>query len=50
MSERTVWRWLAPPKPAAPAVRPRYELSDTDRAALAFYRGNVAAWSGPGGR
>ncbi|WP_329305818.1 hypothetical protein [Streptomyces anulatus] len=21
VSERTVWRWLAPPKPAAPAVR-----------------------------
>jgi hypothetical protein len=43
VAERTVWRWLAPPKSAAPAVRPRYELSDTDRAALAFYRGNVAA-------
>ncbi|MFC9817411.1 transposase family protein [Streptomyces virginiae] len=43
VSERTVWRWLAPPKPAAPAVPPRYELSETDRAALAFYRGNVAA-------
>ncbi|MER6018827.1 Mu transposase C-terminal domain-containing protein [Streptomyces anulatus] len=43
VSERTVWRWLAPPKPAAPAARPRYELSETDRAALAFYRGNVAA-------
>ncbi|MFD3974071.1 hypothetical protein [Streptomyces cyaneofuscatus] len=43
VSERTVWRWLAPPKPAAPAVRPRYELSEADRAALAFYQGNVAA-------
>ncbi|QEU83500.1 DDE-type integrase/transposase/recombinase [Streptomyces viridosporus] len=43
VSERTVWRWLAPPKPAAPAVRLRYELSETDRDALAFYRGNVAA-------
>ncbi|MEU1785024.1 hypothetical protein ABZ553_03825 [Streptomyces sparsogenes] len=43
VSERTVWRRLAPPKPAAPAVRPRYELSETDRDALAFYRGNVAA-------
>lgn len=43
MSERSVWGWLAPPKSAAPAVRPRYELSETDRAALAFYRGNVAA-------
>ncbi|WP_030742502.1 hypothetical protein [Streptomyces sp. NRRL F-5135] len=43
VSERTVWRWLAPPKPAAPAARPRYELSDTDRAGFAFYRGNVAA-------
>ncbi|MFC8898523.1 Mu transposase C-terminal domain-containing protein [Streptomyces cinereoruber] len=44
VSERTVWRWLAPPKPpTAPAPRPRYELSETDRDALAFYRGNVAA-------
>ncbi|MFF1419881.1 Mu transposase C-terminal domain-containing protein [Streptomyces sp. NPDC058280] len=43
VAERTVWRWLAPPKPASSAVRPRYELSETDRAALAFYRGNVAA-------
>lgn len=43
VSERTVWRWLAPPKLAAPVVRPRYELSQTDRDALAFYRGNVAA-------
>ncbi|MER0445738.1 hypothetical protein ABR738_14405 [Streptomyces sp. Edi4] len=41
--ERTAWRRLAPPKPAAPAVRPRYELSETDRAVLAFYRGKVAA-------
>ncbi|MFJ9079366.1 Mu transposase C-terminal domain-containing protein [Streptomyces sp. NPDC102278] len=43
VSERTVWRWLAPPNPDEPAARPRYELSDTDRAAFAFYRGNVAA-------
>ncbi|WP_405689802.1 helix-turn-helix domain-containing protein [Streptomyces sp. NBC_00057] len=43
VSERTVWRWLAPPKAAEPAVRPRYELSATDQAAFAFYRGNVAA-------
>ncbi|MGY3684975.1 hypothetical protein [Streptomyces sp. TE33382] len=43
VSERTVWRWLAPPKPTAPAVRPRYELSETDRAALASCRDNVAA-------
>ncbi|MFF8035843.1 transposase [Streptomyces sp. NPDC016626] len=43
VSERTVWRWLAPPKSAELAARPRYELSDTDRAAFAFYRGNVAA-------
>ncbi|WP_281154664.1 transposase [Streptomyces sp. HYC2] len=43
VSERTVWRWLAPQKPSARAARPRYELSETDRDALAFYRGNVAA-------
>lgn len=43
VSERTVWRWLAPPKAAVSAGRPRFELSDTDRAAFAFYRGNVAA-------
>ncbi|WP_327258196.1 hypothetical protein [Streptomyces sp. NBC_01244] len=28
VSERTVWRWLAPPKPAGLAARPRFELSD----------------------
>ncbi|MEV6549210.1 hypothetical protein AB0M57_10915 [Streptomyces sp. NPDC051597] len=41
-----MWRWLAPPKtgaPAEPVERPRYELSDTDRAAFAFDRGNIAA-------
>ncbi|MEU7159190.1 hypothetical protein AB0A98_22540 [Streptomyces chrestomyceticus] len=43
VSERTVWRWLAPQRPATPAARPRYELSDTDRAAFVFYRGNIAA-------
>lgn len=44
VTERTVWRWLTPPRPEAGAVaRPHYELSDTDREAFAFYRGNVAA-------
>ncbi|WP_331747611.1 Mu transposase C-terminal domain-containing protein (plasmid) [Streptomyces sp. NBC_00853] len=43
VSERTVWRWLSSPEEAAPAERPRYVLSDTDREAFAFYRGNVAA-------
>ncbi|MEU1485799.1 Mu transposase C-terminal domain-containing protein [Streptomyces sp. NPDC005752] len=43
VSERTVWRWLSPPGTAGPAERPRYMLSETDREAFAFYRGNVAA-------
>ncbi|WP_331718491.1 Mu transposase C-terminal domain-containing protein [Streptomyces virginiae] len=44
VSERTVWRWLS--SPAARPVRqsrPRYLLSETDREAFAFYRGNIAA-------
>lgn len=45
VTERTVWRWLAPPRAetGTPAPRPHYELSDTDREAFAFYRGNIAA-------
>ncbi|GGV45261.1 hypothetical protein GCM10010293_53150 [Streptomyces griseoflavus] len=44
VSERTVWRWLSPPadRPAR-QPRPRYGLSETDREAFAFYRGNIAA-------
>ncbi|MFE7235933.1 Mu transposase C-terminal domain-containing protein [Streptomyces sp. NPDC057596] len=44
VSERTVWRWLSAPV-ARPArqPRPRYALSETDREAFAFYRGNIAA-------
>ncbi|MFI5773657.1 Mu transposase C-terminal domain-containing protein [Streptomyces sp. NPDC051658] len=44
VSERTVWRWLSPPA-ARPARQPRphYLLSETDREAFAFYRGNTAA-------
>ncbi|NEB59736.1 DDE-type integrase/transposase/recombinase [Streptomyces sp. SID8111] len=44
VSERTVWRWLSPPA-ARPARQPRahYVLSETDREAFAFYRGNTAA-------
>ncbi|MFJ2863980.1 Mu transposase C-terminal domain-containing protein [Kitasatospora sp. NPDC087314] len=50
VSERTVWRWLARESAPAPALadlrtgaRARYELSETDREAFAFYRGNVLA-------
>jgi putative transposase len=40
VSERSVWRWLvAPPAPATQGFR----LSETDRAAFADFRGNVAA-------
>ncbi|MFF1873198.1 Mu transposase C-terminal domain-containing protein [Kitasatospora herbaricolor] len=46
VTERTVWRWLAGSDRAAPRnrrTRPRYELTDTDRAAFAHFRGNVLA-------
>ncbi|MFB7264981.1 hypothetical protein ACFCXH_22925 [Streptomyces nojiriensis] len=44
VSERTVWRWLSPPA-ARTTRQPRtgYVLSETDREAFAFYRGNTAA-------
>lgn len=44
VAPRTVWRWLAG-QGSAP-VRPRrdrFHLSDTDREAYAYYRGNVSA-------
>jgi hypothetical protein len=39
ISERTVWRHLA----KGPPVPPDYQLSETDREAFAYYRGNIAA-------
>ncbi|GAB2485828.1 Mu transposase C-terminal domain-containing protein [Nocardiopsis aegyptia] len=44
VSERTVWRWIAPHTPQDDGrARPGYRLTDTDRAAYAFYRGNATA-------
>ncbi|GGO57811.1 hypothetical protein GCM10012286_75490 [Streptomyces lasiicapitis] len=45
ITARTVWRWLAAgtDKPAERQARPSYTLTDTDREAYAFYRGNVSA-------
>lgn len=40
VAERTVWRWLGPELAAAAT---RYVLSDADREAFAYFRGNVAA-------
>lgn len=44
VSERTVWRWIDSHAPESDGrSRPGYRLTDTDRAAYAFYRGNAAA-------
>lgn len=44
VSERTVWRWIDPQAPDGDRrSRPGYRLTDTDRAAFVFYRGNAAA-------
>ncbi|MFD7258403.1 Mu transposase C-terminal domain-containing protein [Streptomyces sp. NPDC059874] len=45
VSTRTVWRWLADAgdEPTERQARPRYILTEADREAYAFYRGNVSA-------
>ncbi|RJL23166.1 Mu transposase C-terminal domain-containing protein [Bailinhaonella thermotolerans] len=44
ITERTVWRWLATPgQDRAPQGRQPYRLSETDREAYAYFRGNVTA-------
>lgn len=44
VSERTVWRWIGTQEPQADGrARPGYQLTDTDREAFAFYRGNATA-------
>ncbi|WP_242911480.1 Mu transposase C-terminal domain-containing protein [Actinomadura terrae] len=44
ITERTVWRWLATPEQGRkPQGRAPYRLTDTDREAYAYFRGNVAA-------
>lgn len=44
VAERTVWRWLGQDAPAAARTGPaRYALSATDREALAYFRGSIAA-------
>src|ERR1700737_1319909 len=48
IAERTLWRWLAGDLPRTHA-RSSYALTETDRAAYAAARGNVAAaWRAPG--
>ena len=42
IAERTLWRWLAGALPRTHA-RSSYALTETDRAAYAVARGNVAA-------
>ena len=45
VSERTVRRWMEPgaqPGPSRPGTAP-YLLSETDREAFAYFRGNIAA-------
>jgi putative transposase len=43
VDERTVRRWLARTEQARPTRPELYRLTETDRAAYAYYRGNVAA-------
>ena len=44
VGERTVWRWLARGEAQGRPARPeRHELTDTDREAFAYFRGNVTA-------
>ncbi|MFJ2864124.1 hypothetical protein [Kitasatospora sp. NPDC087314] len=43
VAERTVWRWLSTPPPTQQWHRSSYRLTDVDREAFAFYRGNIAA-------
>lgn len=44
VDERTVWRWLGRgPSQGRPGRPERHELSDTDREAFAYFRGNVTA-------
>ncbi|OOC52444.1 MULTISPECIES: Mu transposase C-terminal domain-containing protein [Nocardiopsis] len=44
VSERTVWWWIDPHAPRADGrARSGYRLTDIDRAAYAFYRGNATA-------
>jgi hypothetical protein len=43
VDERTVRRWLARAEQDRPVRPDRYRLSEADREAYAFYRGNVAA-------
>ncbi|MGV9383512.1 hypothetical protein ACWDRB_47400 [Nonomuraea sp. NPDC003707] len=46
VDERTVWRWISQDGPGARAARPGkqpYQLSETDREAFAYYRGNISA-------
>lgn len=43
VGERTVWRWLDRGEQTRPRRPERYELSDTDREAYAYFRGNVTA-------
>ncbi|WP_017590842.1 Mu transposase C-terminal domain-containing protein [Nocardiopsis ganjiahuensis] len=44
VSERTVWRWIdAKTREADGRERPGYQLTETDREAYTFYRGNAAA-------
>ncbi|WP_413230040.1 integrase catalytic domain-containing protein [Kitasatospora herbaricolor] len=43
VAERTVWRWISAPSPAQRRPQSSYRLTDIDREAFAFYRGNVAA-------
>ncbi|MDE3721400.1 DDE-type integrase/transposase/recombinase [Nocardiopsis sp. N85] len=44
VSERTVWRWIDPDAPVVDGrERLGYRLTDTDRSAYAFYRGNATA-------
>ncbi len=43
VDERTVRRWLARTDQARPVRPERYHLSEVDREAYAFFRGNVAA-------
>lgn len=43
VSERTVWRWLSTPPRTMQQARSSYRLTDIDREAFAFFRGNVAA-------
>ena len=43
VDERTVRRWLARADQDRPVRPERYRLSEVDREAYAFFRGNVAA-------